>query len=397
VRFVLLVLVALLPALSAASTTHGKKAELKHRRSEVRSRIKALHKDLAKSEAHRANAADQLKDIESAISGTGRKLHRLTKKRRALADEADDLKAQSRHLDRQMQAQQAQLSRLLYRQYMRGRSDALQMLLAGRDPNQAALDYQYLKYLSEAKAELIADLDAKAEKKKRLNQVVLAKNAELAAVEDKQRQARNDLFQQRKQKKVLLSHLAKTIKAQRHKIGVLRRNERRLTSLIKSLAKRARHHPHRGSGRAAAPSRGGPDLRHAKGAFAALKGKLHLPVHGRIANRFGSRRPGGATTWKGLRIIAAEGTEVRAVAAGKVVYADWLRGYGNLMIIDHGNGFLSVYGNNESLLKETGDEVKAGEAVATVGSTGGRPDSGLYFELRYQGQAFDPLRWISRR
>lgn len=394
-----LVLVALLPAL-AAGATHGKKAELKHQRSEVRSRIKALHEDLARSEENRADAADQLKDIESAISGTARKLHQLADQRQALDAEADDLKSQAQRLDQQMQAQQAQLSRLLYRQYMRGKSDALEMLLAGRDPNQAALDYQFLKRLSEAKAELIADLGTKAKEKQRLNRAVQAKNAELAAVEDKQRQARDALVEQQQQKQALMANLAKTIKAQRREIGALQRDEKRLTTLIDSLAKARRTARARPSGAKPAetvpPSRG-PDLARAGGAFAGLRGKLHLPVNGRIADRFGAPRAEGGTTWKGLRILAPEGTEVRAVAAGQVVYADWLRGYGNLLIIDHGDGFLSVYGNNQSLLKETGAEVKAGEAVATVGSTGGSPESGLYFELRYQGQAFDPLRWISLR
>lgn len=394
-----LVLVALLPAL-AAGATHGKKAELKHQRSEVRSRIKALHEDLARSEENRADAADQLKDIESAISGTARKLHQLADQRQALDAEADDLKSQAQRLDQQMQAQQAQLSRLLYRQYMRGKSDALEMLLAGRDPNQAALDYQFLNRLSEAKAELIADLGTKAKEKQRLNRAVQAKNAELAAVEDKQRQARDALVEQQQQKQALMANLAKTIKAQRREIGALQRDEKRLTTLIDSLAKARRTARARPSGAKPAetvpPSRG-PDLARAGGAFAGLRGKLHLPVNGRIADRFGAPRAEGGTTWKGLRILAPEGTEVRAVAAGQVVYADWLRGYGNLLIIDHGDGFLSVYGNNQSLLKETGAEVKPGEAVATVGSTGGSPESGLYFELRYQGQAFDPLRWISLR
>lgn len=394
-----LVLVALLPAL-AAGATHGKKAELKHQRSEVRSRIKALHEDLARSEENRADAADQLRDIESAISGTARKLHQLADQRQALDAEADDLKSQAQRLDQQMQAQQAQLSRLLYRQYMRGKSDALEMLLAGRDPNQAALDYQFLNRLSEAKAELIADLGTKAKEKQRLNRAVQAKNAELAAVEDKQRQARDALVEQQQQKQALMANLAKTIKAQRREIGALQRDEKRLTTLIDSLAKARRTARARPSGAKPAetvpPSRG-PDLARAGGAFAGLRGKLHLPVNGRIADRFGAPRAEGGTTWKGLRILAPEGTEVRAVAAGQVVYADWLRGYGNLLIIDHGDGFLSVYGNNQSLLKETGAEVKAGEAVATVGSTGGSPESGLYFELRYQGQAFDPLRWISLR
>jgi murein hydrolase activator len=405
VRRALLVLVALLPALSPAATgTQGRKAELKEQRGEVRSRIKALHKDLAKSEESRADAADELKDTESAISSTGRKLHQLSEKRRAVQAEADDLKLQGQRLDQQTQAQQAQLSRLLYRHSMRGENDALQTLLAGRDPNQAALDSHFLKRLSEAKADLIADLRQKAKEKKRLTQAAQEKNAELAAIEDKERQTQNALLDQQKQKQTLLARLAATIKTQRREIGALQRDDKRLTSLITTLGKKSRRRtkaPPTATAKTTPPAavrnERTPDPGQSGGAFATLKGRLHLPVSGRIANRFGKPRPEGGTTWKGLLILAPEGAEVKSVAAGQVVYADWLRGFGNLLVVDHGDGFLSVYGNNQSLLRETGDSVKPGEPVATVGSSGGNPESGLYFELRYQGQAFDPLRWVSLR
>ncbi len=133
------------------------------------------------------------------------------------------------------------------------------------------------------------------------------------------------------------------------------------------------------------------------GSFAALRGQLRLPVKGTIEGRFGSPRPEGGATWKGIFIRAAEGLDVRAVAGGAVVFSDWLRGFGNLLIIDHGDDFLSVYGNNESLLAAAGASVKDGEAVATVGNSGGNPDSGLYFELRHRGQPFDPLKWAINR
>ncbi len=404
-RKALLVLVAVLPALApAAAATQGRKAELKEQRGEVRSRIKALHKDLARSEESRADAADQLKETESAISSAGRKLHQLAERRQAVQAEADDLKLQGRRLDQQIQAQQAQLSRLLYRHSMRGENDALQLLLAGRDPNQAALDYHFLKRLSEAKADLIADLREKAKEKKRLNQAAQEKNVELAAIEDKERQAQNALLEQQRQKQTLLARLSETIKAQRREIGALQHDEKRLTSLISTLGRKTRRStrtPPAAIAKTTPPSsvrnERTPDPAQSGGTFAALKGRLHLPVRGRIANRFGTPRAEGGTTWKGLLILAAEGTEVKSVAAGQVVYADWLRGFGNLLVVDHGDGFLSVYGNNQSLLRESGENVKAGEAVATVGSSGGNPESGLYFELRYQGQAFDPIRWVSLR
>jgi septal ring factor EnvC (AmiA/AmiB activator) len=129
------------------------------------------------------------------------------------------------------------------------------------------------------------------------------------------------------------------------------------------------------------------------GAFASLKGQLRSPMAGKLAAKFGARR-GDGPSWKGVFIRAAEGTDVHAVAAGRVVFADWLRGFGNLIIVDHGGQYMSIYGNNQSLLKRAGDIVKAGDPVASAGNSGGNEESGLYFELRHQGAAFDPAGWV---
>ena len=128
------------------------------------------------------------------------------------------------------------------------------------------------------------------------------------------------------------------------------------------------------------------------GAFASLRGQMRAPVSGKIAARFGAKR--GEAKWKGMFIQAAEGADVRAVAGGRVVFANWMRGFGNLVIVDHGSQYLSIYGNNQALLKHAGDAVKAGDTIASAGSTGGNEESGLYFELRHLGQAFDPASWI---
>ncbi len=130
------------------------------------------------------------------------------------------------------------------------------------------------------------------------------------------------------------------------------------------------------------------------GAFASLKGKLRAPVAGTLAAKFGSKRDGGPS-WKGVFLKAPEGSDVKAVAAGRVVFAAWMRGFGNLIIVDHGSEYLSIYGSNQSLLKRVGDAVKGGDSIASAGNTGGGEDSGLYFELRHQGAALNPASWVS--
>ncbi|WP_229218767.1 murein hydrolase activator EnvC family protein [Rugamonas brunnea] len=129
------------------------------------------------------------------------------------------------------------------------------------------------------------------------------------------------------------------------------------------------------------------------GAFEALKGQLRAPVAGKLAAKFGAKR-GDGPSWKGVFIRATEGADIHAIAAGRVVFAEWLRGFGNLIIVDHGGQYMSIYGNNQSLLKRAGDIVKAGDAIASAGNSGGNEESGLYFELRHQGRPFDPAGWV---
>jgi septal ring factor EnvC (AmiA/AmiB activator) len=201
----------------------------------------------------------------------------------------------------------------------------------------------------------------------------------------------------------VLYKLSAQIRQQRKQIDTLVRDEKRLTQLIEKLARLA-------AAAAAKPAKPKiqpkptpkpgevvtkvADASVAGLSFARLKGKLALPLAGEIISKFGQSREGGGPAWKGLFIRSRQGNEVRSVGSGEVAFADWLRGFGNLLIIDHGNGYLSLYSNNESLYKQPGDPVRAGDVVATVGATGGQDEPGLYFELRHQGKPFDPLSWV---
>jgi septal ring factor EnvC (AmiA/AmiB activator) len=389
----------LTPAAFAASVD-TKKGELH----DLKGRIEALRRDMAAAEESKTHAADQLRETESAISNANRRLHELGAERVGLKAELADLDAQSQRLDSQTGAQQNQLARLLKRQFVGGDSDALKLLLSGHDPNQSARDKYFLTQLSRAKADLIQQLRAVAAEKKRLADAARERQTALADIERRQQESRAQLLDRKKQRLTTLAAIADRLKAQRREISNLKRDEQRLAKLIEGLARIAATHkaapkvlqgPHSAGGTAIArtPKIKSHDPGNVGGVFAALRGRLRLPVKGAIAGRFGSPRAEGGASWKGVFIRAAEGAEVKAVAAGAVVFADWLRGFGNLLIIDHGDDFLSVYGNNESLLAAVGASVKSGESVATVGNSGGNPDSGLYFELRHRGQPFDPLKW----
>ncbi len=401
-RALLLALLILLPPQLFAA---AKKSELKEQQGELRGRIDSLRRDLAKTEESKSYAADQLRETESAISDTNRRLHELGGERTQVQGQLGELETQGQRLDRQTAAQQNQLARLLSRQFVGGDSDALQLILAGRDPNQAARDRYFLTQLSQAKADLIQQLRGVAAEKKKLADDARERQAKLADIERRAQESRAQLLDRKKQRQTTLAKIADRIKSQRREIDSLKRDEQRLGKLIAGLARIAP------SKKGAAPKVGaGGTASHAKshaptlknndpgaiGAFGALRGKLRWPVKGDLAGRFGSPRAEGGTSWKGLFIRAGEGAEVRAVAAGTVVFSDWLRGFGNLLVVDHGDDFLSVYGNNESLLTAVGSAVKSGEQVATAGNSGGNPESGLYFELRHRGQPFDPLKWLGR-
>lgn len=378
----------------AQDTPATKKAELR----ELRGRIDSLRKDLAKSEAHRSEARDSLRETEKAISDSNRQLRELAQNHAELRRELNGLEAQSNRLGRQIDAQQKQIAAMLYRQHLRGRGandDAMKLLLAGEDPNQVARDYHYLQLLSHAKTAVVEDLRDTLAEKRKLADAVRDRTDKLAANEKQEQAERKTLLSQQKQRQTVLAGIADKIKHQRHQIATLKQDEKRLSKLIDGLTRLVAK---RRTSRASSSAK--PGLRNERepdsnlhGEFAALRGRLSLPVRGDVMNRFGAPRAEG-TNWKGLFIRAAEGAEVKSIAPGQVVFADWLRGFGNLIIVDHGDGYLTVYGNNESLFHQTGDNVKSGEVIASVGNSGGNQESGLYFELRHQGQVLDPLKWV---
>ena len=407
-----------------AAPTHSEVADKKGDLKDLRGQIETLKKGVAAAEGKRADVADQLKDVEQEISQTQRDLHKLGTQRDRLQAALKDLAGQSHELQGRLNNQQLQLEKLVHRQYLQGNPDSLRLLLNGDDPSQIARDLHYLAIIGRARSELLEQIEGTLQRKRALAADTRERAAELAAIEGKQKSEHDKLLAQREQRKQVLEKISAKISQQRREIGNLQRDEKQLSQLIERLAKiiaanaekaakaaraekaakaaqaaksaKAAPRP-QPSGRAA-PSAEISNERTpeatAAGNLANHKGTLRLPTRGVVSNRFGSARQEGST-WKGLFIRAAAGSEVRAIAGGRVVFADWMRGFGNLLIVDHGGSYLSIYGNNESLLKQTGDTLRGGEVIATVGNSGGNPESGLYFELRHQGQPLDPLKWVS--
>jgi len=249
----------------------------------------------------------------------------------------------------------------------------------------------YQTYLLQAQARVIQRVREDLARLGTLEMGAREKSTALARVEATSRAERDALRAQTAVRRRVLAGAAEQIRKSRKDLASAQQDEVWLARLVEDLA-----HATRPASRAGA-ARPPPDAPSATQAFGALRGQLRIPVQGKLAARFGSAREQASASPKGVFISAAQGAEVRAVAPGQVVFADWMRGYGNLLIVDHGDGYLSIYGNNESVLTRVGDAVHAGETVATVGASGGNETSGLYFELRHRGKPFDPVPWLQAR
>jgi septal ring factor EnvC (AmiA/AmiB activator) len=412
---------------------------------ELRQRIEALQKKVAGAEEVKSDAADALRESERAISNASRRLFEIAGEKQAVNADIARLSGESGAVEARVRAQQERLGQLLQRRYVAGDPDPLQLALSGANPAEAARLLHYYGYLHRAYNEQIEALRSELGRLATLSGERRQKGAELAALEAEAGRERTRLEAERGRHRAVLARASKEIEASRRQMATLRRDEDRLTRLVEQIvrvlaeqerarakaaaareaqarAKAAREAarterqaarppaaPATGDGTALdgrsaeAPAPRGPRTERLPepgvpaGAFASLKGRLALPVAGEISNRFGQARADGGLQWRGITILARPGQEVRAVAPGRVVFADWLRGFGNLLIVDHGDGYMTLYGNNESLLRRVGDGVRGGDPVATVGSSGGSGQPGLYFEVRQQGRPVDPLAWSGTR
>jgi septal ring factor EnvC (AmiA/AmiB activator) len=397
VRFPRLLTVAILFALAwpAGANPDARQAELK----ELRDRIKALQQELEQSSEERKEVADELKNSERRISDANRGLRDLTYRQRDLAQNLKQLDEESSRVQVDIDDQRARLAELLRQRYIHGDNDAMKLMLNGQNPGDTARNLEYYGYIGRARTALINEYQASLAHLGELQNSVREKKAKLDQIKDERVSQKKTLESEKQSRQEVLYKLSSQIRSQRNEIKTLEQDGKRLTALIDRLARLA-------ASRKKTPSKSEPSKKPGQTVdrvadaslaginFAKLRGKLALPVAGELLHRYGQSRPGGGPAWKGVFIRARQGQDVRAVATGKVAFADWLRGFGNLLILDHGDGFLSLYSNNESLYKQPGDPVRAGDVVASVGATGGQDEPGLYFELRRQGTPFDPMTWV---
>jgi len=434
------------------------KATAEKQRAGIQQKLEAIKRDIARTEDARDDAADELAASEAAISDANRALRDLAEEQDATSTRLHALSTEGERLQQTIVSQKKQLSQLLREHYVAGNEDRIKLLLSGDNPNRIHRDLQMMAYVSQAQAKLLTSLRANLAEVETNRDKVENAQQELQEIADEQRQQKDVLEKEKAKRAALLQNLSTRLADQRKQADRLQRDEQRMSGLVDRLTRLIREQEEaerrRQAALAAAKAKAEAEekaraLARAKaaaekaereriarqnakpgskpvpeperprvaeqpvpetkpsappppevalppvpaGAFAGMKGRLAVPVHGSVAARFGSRR-GQGPSWKGMFIKAPEGAEVRAAGPGRVVHADWLRGWGNVIIIDHGGEYLTTYGNNSALLKRAGDMVKAGEVIASAGNTGGNEESGLYFELRHRGQPLDPAGWI---
>lgn len=382
---------------------------------ELRGRIEKLQKQLSEKEESRVEAVDALKESEKAISEVNRRVHDLSSDQQLAQSEVDAMNNQIRVHERRIAGEKLRIERILQNRHRAGGQDTLKMVLSGQDPTAVTRQLHYYSYISRARAELVLQVKEDLSSLAELKLASEKKADEISRLKEQEMQGKKLLESEQTKRKQVLTQLATQIAGQRKEIDRLKQNEQRLTQLIEEINRMlAKKHAEEMKRRAEAEAEAKANKKSGKKteqprrnedvpddslsgkSFTSLKGKLRLPIKGELTNRFGSPREAGGLVWKGLFIRAEAGQTVRAIADGRVVFADWLRGFGNLLILDHGGGYMSLYGYNESLLKTVGEMIKSGDAIAEVGNTGGNLHSGLYFELRYQSKPLNPMSWLTK-
>jgi len=370
------------------NTAHsGKQEDLEN----LRKRITTMQREMEKTSESKSEAADALRESEKAISSINRELIELTTKLRAADKQLSNLEIEQQKLQSDMVHHQALLGKLLTQQHLGGKVEYPKLILNNQDPNQIARDLQYYRYIARSRANLLAKLREDAVKIDKISKAAHTQRLKLNHLGIELTAQKTALDKQQRVRQQVLSKISKQLRQQRHEINRLQRDENRLARLVEKITALLSQPESNSS----FSNNILPDNRFDSSPFKKLKGKLRLPVKGKITNRFGDRRPESTVKWKGWFVRTSSGQTVKSIASGQVVFADWLRGFGNLLIVDHGKGYMSLYGNNESLYKQVGDILRGGDTIAIVGNSGGNEFSGLYFELRHKSKPLDPEEWLT--
>lgn len=343
----------------------------------LRGRIEGLESQVETTRGERDAARNALRPIELRISRQVRQLNKTQNELKTANRQLTRLRSDRAVTRNKLASQRAELEIHARSAYALGRQDYLKLLLNQQDPAAFSRMMTYYRYFAEARAQRIQSLQRDLAQLTEIESGIARRTRALTAIEARHARETAELEQSRKARATVLASLNRELRSHQDELTRLKRDERRLENLLDDLPV------------AALPTPSG-------GNFQSRRGTLPLPVNGRVTAKYGTRRQQGDLRWNGIFLSTSSGREVRAVFDGRVVFADWLSGYGLLLILEHGDGYMTLYGNNESLYSRVGDRIEAGQVIAMTGNTGNIARTGLYFEVRHQGRPRDPLRWCRR-
>ncbi|MDD5462859.1 MAG: peptidoglycan DD-metalloendopeptidase family protein [Methylococcales bacterium] len=375
------------------NNVHGEDLQTGNDLNKVESDIDEVRQDMQRLAQQKDSLLNLLADIEKRYGETAASLKALQAQIEKKGQSLDNIRHEIQIYQTEIEKLSKELAGQVRSAYAMGQKDKLKLMLNQQDPVLSSRMMVYYDYLNKARLSRLADMDASVQhldhldKQKRVETELLEQNL----VRKKSEQAALD--EAKKQRNKLLVQINDDVLSHEEQLSQLQISENRLKNLMASLPV-TEEELAVDTDQANELSTSTENSVELETAFPALKGKLPWPVKGRLTQRFGESQSEGLKD--GVLIDANEGMEIQAVTKGKVVYAEWLRGYGLLMILDHGEGYMTLYAFNQSLYKKAGESVKAGEIIASVGQSGGRAQSGLYFGIRKEGVPVDPLAWCRR-
>jgi septal ring factor EnvC (AmiA/AmiB activator) len=374
----LLLLGAALPGI--AQDPDGELTQVKEQElAEVRERISALKQSMDRAAGERDRVTAELQDIEVQIAEQRTRIREIERDQAYTRTRKDKLDAELADREQHLDAESEALAAQIRAAYMSGKQEKIKLLLNQRDPATLGRLMAYYRYLNDYRAENIGAVIEEIRKLDELRAQIAAEAARLEQLARVHYDELGALNSTQEKRQSLLASLRKRIADEGLEVDRLAAQERDLQRLIAELTSILSDYPIS-----------------SEQPFSALKGQLTWPVAGTLLHDFGQPR-GGGVKWNGVVLAAQRGREVRAVYHGRVAFADWLAGLGMLVIVDHGDGYMTLYGYNETILKDTGDWVAPGDAIATVGDSGGQAQTGLYFELRRGTKPENPRRWVTKR
>lgn len=347
----------------------------------IRHRLTELEEEIRLKQRESGTASMELRDLELALSRASDRLSGIDSQVKSKIATLSRLKSEQQAQERAVADQREQLGLELRSAYFTGRENFLKLLLNQEDPERISRVLVYHEYYSRARAHRIKNLRARLTEIDRLRRAIKLETNKLTRLRVDFENQVEDIDRRRSQRRTLLNRLEAELSEKGQQREALQRDAERLQALILEIERLLQQ---------------AEDFRPEQRPFAELKGQLSWPTDGEIVKSFGSARDDGTFKWQGVLMEAPLGTDVHAISYGRVVFADWFQHLGLLLILDHGDGYMSLYGHNQTLFKSVGDVVAAGEVIARVGDTGGRNLSALYFEVRKDGVPADPAGWCAR-